>query len=55
MAAWVIGYGIDARRQRHPEETSFDYLPFSNSGKHYCWDEEARQDIKDYNLNDLSI
>lgn len=51
----VIGYGIDARRQRYPEETSFEYLPFFRSGKRYCWDNEARQDIRDYNLHDLSI
>jgi len=51
----VIGYGIDARRQRYPDEASFNYLPFESTGKRYRWDEEARQDLKDYNLHDLSI
>ena len=51
----VIGYAIDARRQRYPEEDSYRYLPFVQSGKTYPWDESARQAIKDYNLHDLSI
>jgi hypothetical protein len=51
----VIGYGIDARRQRYPEEESFQYQPFVKSGKHYPWDDHARLAIKDYNLHDLSI
>ena len=51
----VIGYAIDARRQRYPKEDSYQYLPFIQSGKDYTWDESARQAIKDYNLHDLSI
>jgi len=51
----VIGYAIDARRQRYPKEDSYQYLPFIQSSKDYTWDESARQAIKDYNLHDLSI
>ena len=51
----VIGWAIDARRQRYPDETPYSYRPFAESGKHYVWDEQARQAIKDYNLHDLSI
>ncbi len=51
----VIGYGIDARRQRYPEEESFQYQPFVESGKNYPWDDRARLAVKDYNLHDLSI
>ena len=51
----VIGYAIDARRQRYPDEPGYEYLPFKQSGKTYRWDEAARQDLKDYNLHDLSI
>lgn len=51
----VIGYGIDARRQRFPEETPYSYEPFQKKNKQYRWDDAARQDIKDYNLHDLSI
>ena len=51
----VIGYAIDARRQHYPNEDSYQYLPFIQSGKDYTWDASARRDIKDYNLHDLSI
>jgi ectoine hydroxylase-related dioxygenase (phytanoyl-CoA dioxygenase family) len=51
----VIGYAIDARRQRYPEEQSYQYLPFVQSGKVYSWDARAKEALKDYNLHDLSI
>ncbi|MFV0277255.1 MAG: phytanoyl-CoA dioxygenase family protein, partial [Parahaliea sp.] len=51
----TISYGIDARRQRYPDEDSFQYQPFVKSGKHYPWDDSAKLAIKDYNLHDLSI
>jgi hypothetical protein len=51
----VIGYAIDARQQRYPEEDSYQYQPFVQSDKNYCRDNTARQAIKDYNLHDLSI
>lgn len=51
----VIGYAIDARRQRYPEEASYTYLPFLQSGTDYRWDRQAKESLKDYNLHDLSI
>ncbi|MBS0548187.1 MAG: phytanoyl-CoA dioxygenase family protein [Proteobacteria bacterium] len=53
--ARLIGYGIDARRQRFPDETPFVYKPHADHGLSYCWDDKARADVKDYNLLDLSI
>jgi hypothetical protein len=53
--ARLIGYGIDARRQRFPAETSYVYKPHAEAGLSYCWSDEARAEIKDYNLLDLSI
>jgi hypothetical protein len=53
--ARLIGYGIDARRQRFPDETPFCYKPHLDEGLSYRWDDKARADIKDYNLLDLSI
>ena len=53
--ARLIGYGIDARRQRFPDETSFTYQPHAEEGQVYRWDAGARKEIKDYNLLDLSI
>ncbi|NCF19548.1 MAG: phytanoyl-CoA dioxygenase [Haliea sp.] len=51
----VIGYAIDARKQRYPQEESFQYWPFTRSGRQYTWDMEAKRSLKDYNLHDLSI
>lgn len=51
----VIGYAIDARQKRFPEETPFFYKPFVKNGEHYVWDEEAKSGLLDYNAYDLSI
>jgi hypothetical protein len=53
--ARLIGYGIDARRQRFPDEKPFVYKPHADEGLVYRWDERAKADIHDYNLLDLSI
>jgi hypothetical protein len=53
--ASLIGYGIDARRQRFPDETPFSYQPHRDERLSYRWDEAAKAAIKDYNLYDLSI
>jgi hypothetical protein len=49
----AIGYGIDARRQRFPDETPFVYQPLI--GKECRWDAAAKARLRDYNLLDLSI
>jgi len=49
----AIGYGIDARRQRFPDETPFAYQPLI--GKECRWDAAAKAGLRDYNLLDLSI
>jgi hypothetical protein len=51
--ARLIGYGIDARRRRFPNETPFVYAP--HIGQTFHWDAQAKAGIKDYNLLDLSI
>ncbi|GHD26604.1 phytanoyl-CoA dioxygenase family protein [Halioglobus pacificus] len=51
----VIGYGIDARRQRFPEETPYVYQPFLERGLDYTWNEAAKSSLHDYNALDLSI
>lgn len=53
--ARVIGYGIDARRQRFPDETPYVYKPLSEAGVVHQWNDAAKADLKDYNLLDLSI
>ncbi len=51
--ARLISYGIDARRQRYPDEQPFTYAPLAEAG--YRWNEAAREDIRDYNIEDLGI
>ena len=51
----AIGYAIDARKQRFPDETPYQYQPLTAAAIDYRWDESARADLKDYNLADLSI
>jgi hypothetical protein len=53
--ARLLGYAIDARRQRFPHETPYRYTPHADEGLAYRWDDKAKADIKDYNLLDLSI
>ncbi len=53
--ARLIGYGIDARRQRFPDEVPFVYKPHADERLSYRWDDKAKAEIKDYNLLDLSI
>ena len=53
--ARVIGYAIDARRQRFPQETPFLYQPHAAAGRDLRWDAAAKASMKDYNLLDLSI
>ena len=53
--ARMIGYGIDARRKRFPNEPAYVYKPHAERGLTYTWDEKAKAGIKDYNLLDLSI
>jgi hypothetical protein len=51
--ARLISYGIDARSQRFPKETPYVYQPLADEG--YRWNAEAKQNLKDYNLEDLGI
>ena len=51
----MIGYGIDARQQRFPDETPYTYQPFVEQGLEYQWSEEAKASLHDYNTRDLSI
>jgi ectoine hydroxylase-related dioxygenase (phytanoyl-CoA dioxygenase family) len=50
-----IGYAIDARKQKYKSETPYSYEPFESTNTTFVWNEEARKDLKDYNLEDLSI
>ena len=51
----VIGYAIDARRRRFPDETPFVYKPFRGDEEAFRWNDAARAEMKDYNIVDLFI
>ncbi len=51
----VVGYGIDARRQRFPSEKPFVYKPHEKAGEKYVWDDAAKVTLHDYNLLDLGL
>ena len=51
----LFGNLIEARKQRFPEEEPYKYQPFNDVNKIFQWNENSRKDLKDYNLDDLSI
>ena len=51
----VLGYAIAARKERFPEESAYEYKPFTDRSLSFVWDDAARADIHDYNRDDLSI
>ena len=51
----VIGYAIDARQKRFPDETPFVYKPFADNEESFVWDENTKASLLDYNALDLSI
>lgn len=53
--ARTVGYAINARKQRFPDEQSYIYQPLANNGKDYHWSKNTMADLKDYNLDDISI
>ena len=51
----LIPYAIDARRQKYPNESSYIYAPLADEEDKYRWNAQAKVNIRDYNLQDLSI
>ena len=51
----LIGLAINARAQRFPDETLYNYAPFAGRESEFIWSEAAQASLKDYNLMDLSI
>ena len=52
----MILIGIDARRQRFPDEASYHYAPLAGDVEANRWNEETQQNVvKDYNLRDMYI
>jgi ectoine hydroxylase-related dioxygenase (phytanoyl-CoA dioxygenase family) len=53
--ARMIGYAIEARHQRFPAETPYIYRPHVASGERFEWQPQIMEQLRDYNLLDLSI
>ena len=52
----MIQIGIDARRQRYPDEAPFHYAPLADEVEENRWNAETRRSVvKDYNLRDMYI
>ena len=51
----ALGIAIEARHQQYPDETPYVYRPFTERGESFVWNEAAREELRDYNLLDLSI
>ena len=52
----IIQLGIDARRQRFPNEKAYVYKPFADRADETRWTEAARQTLlKNYNQRDMFI
>ncbi len=50
-----LGYAIEARKEKYPNEEPYEYQPFKESNESFIWNNEARKTLVDYNLEDLSI
>lgn len=52
----IISLGIDARKQRFPDEPTYCYQPLAGEEDENRWNEENREKLlKNYNLNDMFI
>lgn len=51
----VLGYAIEARKQRFPDEESYEYKLHKDAGDTFQWDSTLMSELRDYNLRDLSI
>ncbi len=49
----VLGYAIEARKQRFPDETPYVYEPLANPT--FVWNDAARDSLRGYNRLDLGI
>jgi ectoine hydroxylase-related dioxygenase (phytanoyl-CoA dioxygenase family) len=52
----MIAIGIDARRQRFPDETPYRYQPLADEEDENRWNENTRRNVvRNYNLRDMYI
>ncbi|MCY3883942.1 MAG: phytanoyl-CoA dioxygenase family protein [Gammaproteobacteria bacterium] len=51
----MIMFGINARKERYPDETPYDYAPMKDNAAGYKWDSSRMAELTDYNLQDIGI
>jgi len=51
----ILGYAIEARKLRFPDEVPYKYKLHQESGETFDWNDSIMSQLKDYNLRDLSI
>jgi hypothetical protein len=51
----ILGFAIEARKQRYPDEKAYEYKPHQDAGETFSWSSSTMSELKDYNLRDLSI
>lgn len=51
----LIGMAIEARKQRFPDETAYEYAPDRETDEQPQWNNAIFASLKNYNLMDLSI
>ena len=51
----LIGYGIEARRERYPDEAPYQYQPLAGQMADFAWHSGVLASLHDYNLEDLGI
>ncbi len=52
----IIALAIDARRQKHPDETPYRYAPFADAAEECAWNESSRQAVlKNYHKGMIGI
>ena len=51
----LVGLAIDARKQRYPDEISYEYKPLRDDSTTLRWKTGMLETLKDYNMLDFSI
>jgi len=51
----MVVYAISARKQRYIDEKPYVYKPFQNSKENLIWTKKVKNELRDYNLLDMSI
>lgn len=51
----MIMFGINARKEKYPDEDPYEYAPLRDKVADYTWDSSRMSELMDYNLQDIGI